>query len=169
MTAKDSYGTDRRRELDLSPQVERYFRKVHPSLLQKLRRAARGESTPESRAFVKSYRALAAKLRPSSGKSDSKLAVLTAVRLVEVVEYANKLLKRLERIKRTSSRTTRHDVRLELCMAHDSELWLLRRRVSALWRDIPRLIERLGGNPSEDLLHHRRPRPRLAERDQGLS
>lgn len=169
MTAKDSYGTDRRRELDLSPQVERYFRKVHPSLLRKLRRAARGESTPESRAFVKSHRELAAKFRTSSRKANSKLAVLTAVWLVEVVEYANKLSKRLERIKRTSSRTTRHDVRLELALAYNSELWLLRRRIDALWRDIPCLIEELGGDPSKDLLLHRRPRPRLAEGDRTLS
>ena len=156
MTATDSRRTNQRRELNLSPQAERYFRKVHPSLFRKLRNAARGKSTPESRAFVKSYRELAAKFRNSSRKSDSKLAVQAAVWLVEVVEYANKLSKTLERIKHTSGRTTRHEVRLELCMAYDGELWLLRRRVEALWRDIPRLIEHLGGNPSEDLMRRRK-------------
>jgi len=157
VTVKGSYRADRRRELNLPPQVERYFQKVNPSLLRKLKNAVRGKPTPEIRAFVKSHRKLAAKFRTSSRKADSKLAVLTAVWLVEVVEYANKLSKRLERIKHTSGRTTRHDVRLELGMAYDGELWLLRRRVDWLWRNIPRLIERLGGNPSEDL-HTRRKR-----------
>jgi len=144
-------------EFKMSPADERWLReRGHGGLLRKLKRSARGESTPQSRAFVKSYRTLAAKFRTSSRKADSKLAVLTAVWLVEVVEYANQLSKRLERIKRTSGRTTRHDARLEICMAYDIELWLLRRRVEWLWRNIPRLIERLGGDPSEYLMSRRK-------------
>src|SRR2546426_3922112 len=75
MTTKDGYRGDRRPGLHLSPEVERYFQKAHPLLLGKLKGAAMGKSTPESRAFFKSCRELSAKLRPSSRNSDSKLAV----------------------------------------------------------------------------------------------
>ena len=156
MTTKDGYRGDRRPGLHLSPEVERYFQKAHPLLLGKLKGAAMGKSTPESRAFFKSCRELSAKLRPSSRNSDSKLAVPVSTGLVETVQYANKLSERLQRIKHTTGRGARKNVIVELELAYEIELWLLRRRIQALWRDIPRLIEDLGGNPAEDLMMYRK-------------
>jgi len=143
-------------EFELSPADERYLRRMgHGGLLRKLNSATRGVTTSQIRAFMRSRRALAAKFRPRSGKTDSKLAVLVAAHLIETVEYANDLSERVREIKRTKGRTTRHDVRLVLAQAYEIEIGLLRRRVEALRRNIPRLISELGGDPLQELVSFR--------------
>ena len=76
------------------------------------------------------------------------LAEVVSVALLEIVQYAKELQNRLRRISRTAGR---RDIRLELGMAYNAENHLLRKQTNALWRDVPRLFARLGGNPSDDL------------------
>jgi hypothetical protein len=93
--------------------------------------------------------------------------MLVATGLLETVQFSSQLSERLRRIRRGDGRMARRDARVELALIYERQLRLLRPRVNALWRDIPRLIEQLGGDPSKELLPHRKPRPRLAERGQG--
>jgi hypothetical protein len=77
------------------------------------------------------------------------------------------LSENLHELVRIEGRSRRKELRLLLAQIYEVPLAGQRRQVEGLRRDIPRLIEELGGDPSKELLPHRRPRPRLAERGQG--
>ena len=143
----------------LPPRAKQYFRKTDPELLRMLNRAARGEPSTEATAFVESYRALGAKLTPHGAQPNRKLAMLVSVNLLETVQYAGQLSKNLRRIRQVTGPGRPRQARIVLASIYQVELAALRRAVNKLRRDIPNLVEALGGDPSEELLVPRK-RPR---------
>src|SRR5712692_6830713 len=97
--------TAKRFDLKLSPQYEQALKKMgFGKVLRNLRRAARGESDPQSRARVRLCRQLGAKFDSANPKLDSKLVGNVVARLVHTVEYANGLSQRLREITRIKGR-----------------------------------------------------------------
>lgn len=142
----------------LPPETERALTRMgHGPLIRKLKAAASGRATPRVRAFFKSCNELRTRFLAASPALDGRLLGRVVTYLVETVEYGDKLAGRLREIKRVKGRARRGDIRLILGIIYDIEIDNLWSLAESLRRDIPRLYEQLGGNPTEDLmLPHKR-------------
>jgi hypothetical protein len=85
------------------------------------------------------------------------------------VYYALVLSEKLHELVRVKGRSQRKQLRLLLALIYEGPLAGQFRQVKALRRDIPRLIEELGGDPSEELLFQRRQRPPQREPQMGTA
>ena len=136
-------------EPKLPPGGERVLRKMgFGAALRTLKRAIRGETTPERRAVVRLCRKLRAKFDSANPKLDSKLVGSVVVRLVNTVDYANGLSERLREIARIKGRSKREQLRSILMLIEEVEVRALRRQVEGLRRDIPRLLKQLDARNS---------------------
>jgi hypothetical protein len=137
----------------LAPKTERALTRMgHGPLIRKLKAAASGRASPRVRAFFRSCNELRARFLAASPALDDKVLGRVVTYLVETVEYADSLSGRLREIRRIRGRARRGDLRLILGIIYDIEIGYLWSLAESLRRDIPRLYEQLGGNPSEDLM-----------------
>lgn len=107
---------------------------------------------PKVRAVLREISDLSKKFQSLSPRKNSSVAASVAADLVETVEYADGLLPRIRDILRAGGRDKCGDVRSALSLIYEIEIPLLRRRANRLRKNIPSLIEELGGDPSEELL-----------------
>jgi hypothetical protein len=73
-------------------------------------------------------------------------------RCVSCMIYVALLSEHLRELARLNRQSSPKELRSLLATIYDSALWGLRRQANGLRRDIVRLIEELGGDPSEELL-----------------
>lgn len=131
-------------ELRLPPGGAQVLQKMgFGGTLRSLKRALKGETTPESRAVVRLCRQLHAKFDSADPKLDNRLVGSVVVRLVDSVEYANGLSQRLHEITRIKGRDKREQLRSILMAIEEVEVRVLRRQVEGLRKDIPRLLKTL--------------------------
>lgn len=152
----------------ISPDADRGFKRFwRQSSMRRARAVLTGKVLPENRAalqaFGKSLNELHESFVKASPSVDEKLVGLVVTDLVEAVDYANRLSPQIEAMKRVKGREARDDLRLILELIYETELDLLRRGVLRLKKNIPRLVESLGGDPSKDLPPVKRRRSRRPE------
>jgi hypothetical protein len=144
MTTKRSHRNVDKPKLNLPPAAVRGLTKMgYAGVLRDLKRAIRGETSPESCAVVKLCRQLLAKFDSVCPTLDGKLAGSVVGRLVDTVQYANGLSQQLGKITRINGRDKREQLRRILMLVEEVEVRALRRQVQGLRRDLPRLLEQL--------------------------
>jgi hypothetical protein len=143
-----------KRKLNISRAAERELKKMgYAGVLKDLRRVLEGTySSENSRATVQLCNDLHEAFRHADPKLDGPVVGSVVVRLTEVVERARSLSQRLNEVKDIRARATRKELRYRLALIYEVELSALRRNIAGLQREIPRLIEALGGDPSEELI-----------------
>jgi hypothetical protein len=153
MPVPSSAPTRRGPHIDLSKRHERALTEIGLGpLLRDIRRAFTGKGDRKSRSVVALCRDLSAKFGSGRRSVNGELVGNVMASLVDTVQYSKSISERLREILRLGSRPSPAQLRQVLAQIYEVELWALRRQILGLRRDIPRLIENLGGDPSEELL-----------------
>ncbi len=142
-------------KLTLPPQAVRGLKKLGlGGEVNRLNRALRGDSPTlrETDRLVPPTQRLNAVFQSVSPKLSPKLYGSVVARFWEIVYFTVTVSENLRRLAHVNGRFRRKQLRSLLGQIHEVGLWGLRREVEGLRRAIPRLIEQLGGDPSEELL-----------------